>query len=417
MKLTARALGQIGAAAAALALALASTACSSSSSSPNSGSSPNSSSSPTNSGGASAAPIDIGVVYGATGPAAAGLQQAATVAPAWAAGVNAAGGISGHPVNVTMIDDAGNPATAQANVASAISSHKIVALAVSEDNEIGAYGPATAQDGIPMVGGQTINPVWYQDPGYFPTGPTFDAYVDSLADIAKANHATALASVYCTEVCSEYNSILQAQAVKDGLKFTSIGASLTATDFSSQCLQLKQLAQSTKGIVWPVLSLSSTGNAMLIENCQTQNYNPSTWSMDGTAFGSALLTIPNLKVVGPTVAFPSAATASAAAHFTSTMKRYASGDNWQGGTAETTWQALEVLLTGLKAAKGNFAPQGITAGLDTIKSNNIGGLLSNKITYIAGRPAPSTANCYFLLGIAGGKLSAPDGLTAQCPAS
>ena len=60
--------------------------------------------------------IDIGVVGTASGPQASSSAQYETVAPAWAAWVNANGGINGHQVKVITEDDGGNAATAQSQV-------------------------------------------------------------------------------------------------------------------------------------------------------------------------------------------------------------------------------------------------------------------------------------------------------------
>src|SRR5260370_15582558 len=49
-----------------------------------------------------------------TGAQASSSDQGATVAPAWAAWINANGGLGGHPVQVVVMDDKGDPATAQA---------------------------------------------------------------------------------------------------------------------------------------------------------------------------------------------------------------------------------------------------------------------------------------------------------------
>ena len=151
-----------------LAAALGVAACSSSSSS----SSSPSSGATTSGTSAAAAPkgalIKIGVIGSLTGAQASSSDQGATVAPAWAAWINANGGIDGHPVQVIVMDDKGDPATAQAAGQQFIADG-VSAIIVSSDNLVSAFDSAAIAKGIPLIGGPSDENDWYTKPGMFAT--------------------------------------------------------------------------------------------------------------------------------------------------------------------------------------------------------------------------------------------------------
>ena len=60
--------------------------------------------------------------------------------------------------------------------------------------------------------------------------------------------------------------------------------------------------------------------------------------------------------------------------------------------------------------------QDVLTGLYSFKSENLGGELANGLSYTRGKAVGFTSNpCYFVVGMQSGKVTAPAGLTPQCP--
>ena len=396
-----------------LAAALGVAACSSGSSSSSSGA--------TTSGTSAAAPkgalIKIGVIGSLTGPQASSSDQGATVAPAWAAWINANGGIDGHPVQVIVLDDKGDPATAQA-AGQQFASDGVAAIIVSSDNLVSAFDSAAIAKGIPLISGSANSSDWYTKPGMFPT-PTgvINGVAAQVAVAVKYGHAKKFANLYCAEVaaCAQVNPVLQGAAKAAGIGYTQLAVSSTAPSYTAQCLQLKQ-----EGVDYAQLNFTTAAAVRFVQNCQAQGYNP-TWGSSEQAIGTPFASVSNLTVYGPAFAFPSVADATPVATFRAAMQKYATGSNWKEGTASFTWQGLQAFAQAVKnanvAASTAVTSADVMTGLYDFKGENLGGLLANNVTYTKGKAFGFTANaCYFVVGMKGGQTTAPAELTPQCPA-
>jgi branched-chain amino acid transport system substrate-binding protein len=399
-----------------LAAALGVAACSSGSSSSSSGSS-----GATTSGTSASAPkgalIKVGVIGSLTGAQASSSDQGATVAPAWAAWINANGGIGGHPVQVIVLDDKGDPATAQAD-GQQFASDGVAAIIVSSDNLVSAFDSAAIAKGIPLISGSANSTDWYTKAGMFPT-PTgvLNGLAGQIAVAVKYGHAKKFANLYCAEIaaCAQANPVLQAAAKAAGIGYTQLAVSSTAPSYTAQCLQLKQA-----GVDYAQLNFTSAAAVRFIQNCQAQNYNP-VWGSSEQAVGTTFASIPNLTVYGPAYAFPSVADAPPAAQFRSVMEKYATNSNWREGAASFTWDGLQALAQAVKdeniPAATAVTAADVAAGLYSFKNENLGGELANGVTYTKGKPFGFTANaCYFVVGMKNGQTTAPAELTPQCPA-
>jgi branched-chain amino acid transport system substrate-binding protein len=369
-------------------------------------------------GGSSKGDIAIGVVGTASGPQASSSDQYETVAPAWAAWVNANGGINGHQVKVITEDDAGSPATAQSQVESLINSDHVVAVVVGSDNEVAAFSAFAISKGVPLISGTANATDWYTKSGMFPT-PT--GVVNGLADqvaAAKAAGAKDFANLYCAEIaaCQQAGPLLQNAAKKAGLGYTALAVSSTAPSYTAQCVQLQQ-----QKVDYAQLNFSTDAAVKFIKDCQAQGYNPM-WGTSEQAVGPAFYAVPNVTAFGPAYAFPSTADAPPAATFRSAMQQYAKGDNWKEGTGSFTWDGLMALESALKTATtgGSSATSAsVASGLYALKGSTLNGELANPIGWVQGKPAGLlTYNpCYFTLEVKSGQLTAPNGLTPQCPSS
>ena len=400
-----------------LAAALGVAACSSSSSS----SSSSSGAAASGTSAAAAAPkgalIKIGVIGSLTGAQASSSDQGATVAPAWAAWINANGGLDGHPVQVIVMDDKGDPATAQAAGQQFIADG-VSAIIVSSDNLVSAFDSAAIAKGIPLISGSANSTDWYTKPGMFVTVTgTVPGLAGQIAVAAKYGHAKKFANLYCAEIaaCAQAGPILAQIAKASGIGYVGLAVSSTAPSYTAQCLQLKR-----DGVDYAQLNFATAAAVRFIQNCQAQGYNP-TWGSSEQAIGTAFASLPNLTVYGPAYSFPSVADAPPAAQFRSVMEKYATNSNWREGTASFTWDGLQALAQAVKdenvAAATPVTAADVMAGMYSFKSQTLGGELANAVTYTKGKPLGFTANaCYFVVGMKGGQTTAPAELTPQCPA-
>lgn len=367
---------------------------------------------------ASGATISIGVIAGLTGSSASSAGQAGTVAPAWAKWINARGGISGHPVKVYLKDDKNDPATAQADGQDLLSKG-VVAIVVASDNMVSSFDGAAIAKGIPLISGTANSIDWYTKAGMFPTPTGVLPGVSAQVAVAKQfGHATKFAAAYCAEIaaCQQVVPIMQGAAKAVGLGITSISVSGTAPSYTAQCLQLQQ-----QKVDFVQLDFASTTAVKFVQDCQAQNYNP-TWGASEQVAGGAFEALQNFTMYGPAYSFPSAAAAPSVATFTAAMSKYAIDGNWKEGSASFTWDGLQVLAKAIEdariAASAPVTPQDVQTGLYSFKGETLGGELANGLTYTQGKPVGFSFNpCYFVVGMQGGKVTAPAGLTPQCPSA
>jgi branched-chain amino acid transport system substrate-binding protein len=100
------------------------------------------------------------------------------------------------------------------------------------------------------------------------------------------------------------------------------------------------------------------------------------------------------------------------------MTQYAASDNWREGSASYTWVGLQLVAKALASAGANPTRKDVITGLNSIKGEDLGGLIPNKITFTAGKPIPFGGSpCSFVVGVKDGKTIAPNGLTPLCPSA
>jgi branched-chain amino acid transport system substrate-binding protein len=357
--------------------------------------------------------IKIGLIVELTGAQASSGDQGGTVAPAWAKWVNANGGINGHPVDIVTADDGGDPAKAQAAEKKLVDQDKVLAIVVATDTLVGVYDSDAIKSGVAVVGGTSNGADWFQKAGMFaPTTDVVSGVIDQLIVAQQVAHAKHFANLYCAEAaaCSQATGLQQPEATKLGLKYTAASVSATATSYTAECLKLQQ-----SGADFLQLNIAAAVGAKFIQDCQAQNYNP-TWGTSEQAIGPELLKVKNATMYGPAYIFPSVADNPAVKTFTSAMTKFAKGDNWREGSASYTWVGLELIRKALANAGAAPTRADVLAGLNSIKDDDLGGLVPNKVTFTAGKAVPFGGHpCSFVVGIKNGKTIAPNGLTPLCP--
>jgi branched-chain amino acid transport system substrate-binding protein len=335
------------------------------------------------------------------------------VAPAWADYVNKElGGVKGHPVEVVLEDDGGDPAKAQAAEKKLVDSDKVQAIVVGSDNLVTAFDADAISKGVPVVSGTANATDWYTKPGMYPTVTDVLSGLTGQLLVAKQfGKATKFADLYCAEVaaCAQANPPLEAAAKKAGVAFTSLAISSTATSYTAECLKLQQ-----QKVDYAQLNFTTAAAAKFVQDCQQQNYNP-TWGTSEQAVGKDLLSIPDFTAFGPAYAFPSVADSPAVDTFRKAMGSYAKGDNWKEGVASFTWTGLEAVRAALANAGATVTGKDVEAGLNSFKGETLGGLVSNPLTFTAGKANTfGSQPCTFVVGVKDGKTVAPNGLNTVC---
>jgi len=365
---------------------------------------------------ATGSPIKIGVIATTTGPQATGCNQGATVAPAWADWINKEkGGIGGHPVQVIVKNDDGNPTTAQ-SVAKELVGAGVAVVLVSCDNLLPAFEGTFLAAKIPLVSGPANNPDWYTKVGLYPL-PTdlISGQGDQVAVAKTFAHATKVADLYCSEVaaCAQAAPLKAAAAKKLGLGFESMAVSSTALNYTAQCLKLKQ-----DKVDYAIISFVAPAGAKFIRDCQAQGYSPTFGTSSQSLGAKDLFDVKGATLFGVAYGFPSNADAPVVQSFRDAMGKYARNGPWREGVGSMSWAGLEAIRAAAStiSTSAPVSAADITAGLNSFKDEDLGGLLANKVTFTAGEPLGlGKQPCYFALGVKDGKLIDPNGLAPICP--
>jgi branched-chain amino acid transport system substrate-binding protein len=360
-------------------------------------------------------PIAIGVIGSFTGPQASSSRQAQTVAPAWAKWVNAQGGINGHPVKVVLADDGGDPAKGQAAEKTLVDQKNVVAIVVSSDNEVSAFDDDAISKKVALLSGSANAQDWYTKAGMYPTPTDVLSGLKGQAIVAtQFAKAKKFADLYCAEIaaCKQADPILKSQTDKAGIGFTSIAINSTAPSYQAECLELKN-----ENVDYAQLNFSTDAAAKFVQDCQQQGYNP-TWGSSEQAAGAPFKALKNFTMFGPAYAFPSVANQPEVKKFRSAMKKYAKGSDWAEGTASFTWAGLEMLHKALGTiTSGDPTRDTVVAAMNSTNGDDLNGLLPNKLTFNGQPVGFGKAPCFFVVGMKGGKVTAPNQLTPICPAA
>lgn len=355
--------------------------------------------------------IKLGLIISQTGTSSSSDKSGAGSAKAWQQWVNANGGIAGHPVKVVVKDDKGDGATATTAAKELLDDPSILSITTQASNTEQQVAAVLSGKDVPVVGAtgyQTA--IWAKQPNYFPvTAQAFPATVVSQLASAKAVGATKFASVYCAEVaaCKEAVPLLEPAAKQQGVQYTgSIAISTSAPNYTAECLKMKD-----QGADFIQISVAPAAGKKLIADCQAQGYD-GWFGVTAGAVNADMMSIPNVKMSGGIQGFPWWTDDAPVVAFRDAMKQYASDADYQNPSATAVWASLEVVRTSLAAAGDAPTRADLTTGLHTLKDEDLGGLLAQKVTYTAGQGTP--INCLWLYKHEDGKfdhaaLSGPSG--------
>jgi branched-chain amino acid transport system substrate-binding protein len=386
--------GMLAAASAALAL----TACGSS-----------------GSGSAAASPGEwvIGSIGSYTGPFASSQGPTQQTIDAWADSVNAAGGIKGHKVKLVNMDDDTTAATSLADVKTLVGQDHVIAIVADDSVLSSVWASYVESQGVPVIG-PPFDAIFAANPDFFPSGTTLPAVqYGSMAEAKKAGDSK-FSLFYCSEAatCASSVTMVKGLAPKAGETVAYTPAiSASATSYAAQCLDAKQL-----GVNAIEVGEASATTLNVFQSCAQQGYHPQVIGNGGTVT-AAWATSPAVNgaiTVQPN--FPAFDTSTPAEQaFQAALKKYAPGvlssPDFGENEAET-WAAGMLFEAAAEAGHlgSDPTPAGVVNGLYTLRDDTLGGL-APPLTFSHGDHA---VNCWFVMGVQGGKFTTPDGLTTSC---
>jgi branched-chain amino acid transport system substrate-binding protein len=354
----------------------------------------------------------VGTVGSFSGPLSSSSGGVKDTLKAWVAWTNATGGINGHPVDLTIDDDGGNPTTAVADVQNLIRNDHVVAIVSDLSVADSAWAPIAEQAGVPVIGGNAIDLPFMTSPDFFASGTNTFAGTYGVEALGKT-FGTKQAVLYCTETPACAASIPAYKAFAPSLGMTipytqSISAS--QADYTAVCQGIKQSGAESYVVVDAVAIVGRVADA-----CRQQGVTAKVIEASA-AVGVSLLTNKGADgLLSVAVDFPfTDNSVSATKQFHTVLAKYGPPNLEKefGPALNTPWVALQLFAAAVKAAgSGPITADSLKNGLYTMKGETLGGI-APPLTFVKGQH--NLMNCYFVLGIANGAFTAPDGLKTRC---
>jgi branched-chain amino acid transport system substrate-binding protein len=264
---------------AAAILTLTAAACSSSSSSPSTATTPTTNataaagtaptSAPTKSG-----TITIGTVCSCSGADASVYgPNALDVYQAWQDWTNAHGGINGYHVKLIVMDDALNPTTSVAEVKQLIQQDHVMAIVGENSLDDAVWAPYVQQQGVPVIGGNTVDAPMNANPDFYPEGPGSANLQAASFAVMKEHALKHYGMLYCAEaqVCATLVPLSQlgASIIDKYIAVSGAEISNTQPNFDAACLSMK-----SQGV--DALQVGETASTVVrvIDQCAQLGYKP-----------------------------------------------------------------------------------------------------------------------------------------------
>ena len=360
-------------------------------------------------GPATGSEIVIGNIGSYSGVLGSVFPGGAAGAQAWVQSVNARGGLNGHVVRLVSGDDGGDPARALSLARQMVEEQGAVAfMGNMMPLSLSGIVPYLEQNSIPLVGGDVTDRTWVRSPMLFPSGTDVESISIALLNLMRDSGGTRLALLFCGEAraCGELAASAETD-MPDGmtLAFTS-QISIVQSDFTTECLRAKQ-----EGVDAIFVAADSNTVIRVARSCAQQGIDP-IYSTASIAVGPQLAEEPLVDgLLAPVNNAPwFDGSTPGGALYLEAMSTYASG-------APIAATGASMFASGLmlEAASRNFGETvtaaDVVAGLRTFNGETAMGM-SPPLTFGDGPSGPIP--CYFVVQVAGGQWTAPNGANPMC---
>lgn len=363
------------------------------------------------------APVVIGSVGEQSGLAGAAVASGASTVQAWAGYVNSLGGLRCHPIKYITADDGADPSRNSSLTEQLVQQDGVVAF-VYNDAPLAASGSENylVQNKIPIIGNEGAEQFMYQHSMFFPQADNGSSLVyatfGAMAPLLNSNERSHLGMIYCIEAaeCSIYGKYGAQDTKAVGLHLLYSGsASLTAPDYTSQCLNAKRAGVTA---LFVVLDPNSIHRAAA--NCRNAGYSGQ-FVVGSTIVVPDEATDPNLRgtVFGDPVK-PWVTTSNPQVKLMNqVLGKYAPGVSPVGSSA-LGWTSAQLF-----AYSSTFWPNtntitsaDIINAMDKVKNYDVGGM-TGPLTFTQGHNAPQVT-CWFQMGMRNGGFFSPDNGARQC---
>jgi branched-chain amino acid transport system substrate-binding protein len=341
------------------------------------------------------------------------LPKANTETPlAWEKWTNEHGGINGHPVKVVSYDTQSDNAKAVVMAKQLVEESKVIAMAGNNDpTSEAAYEEYLTTKGIPVVGSAHSTKA-YKNANFFPTAATDYAVLSpSVIAAAQAANIKNYGLVYCTEspLCKSDVDGQAAAAAAKGLKVaTNFAASLSAANYTAECVKLKDA--NVDGVYF---SATASAIAKMATDCQRQGMKLKFFFLEPSPDLTKTPAVYEAGAVGISVALPYFSDADANKNYHDALAKYAPGIDLTSDGAQM-WAGLEVLKAALeKVPNEPMTPETVKKGLYLLPKDFTAGGLTVPLSYTSGQPfAPK---CVFTWSLGtDGKYSVSNGGKTTC---
>ena len=338
---------------------------------------------------------------------------------AWADWINAQGGVEGHKIKVISLDDAGVASTSVNDIKQLVQSDHVLAIVGMSSGDDADWASYIESTGVPVIGGSTPLPDFASNPDYFPVGATANNSVPDLLLYAKnVLKQTIGGYLGCEEapVCSALEPVYASaySGIGGTLAYNTLFSS-SAPSYAAQCLAAQSAGVQDLEIIGPAPVIPK-----IVQNCQSQGYNPTLLLNDVVLTASLGYSIGTGDAVFGADAIPFNVTSTAATRaFHAALAKYepsvlAHADFNQDDA--DTWASGQLFAAAATAAKLGNKPTSkqLVAGLYKLKGVTLGGL-TPPLTFNKGKP--NSVSCIYIMSIYHGNIIEPQGLKPYCPAA
>ncbi|HET6873696.1 MAG TPA: ABC transporter substrate-binding protein [Acidimicrobiales bacterium] len=361
--------------------------------------------------GITAKTITIGLLNDTTGVAASTFADGPAAAQARVDKANAEGGVDGRKLVLEVADTTSSPTVAQTAAQELVQTKGVFGIASDSALFFGAANYLTTA-GVPVTGSTFDGPEWGNAANMFSyTPPTYTVYngksygYDTVGRMLQKAGAKRVAILAFASPSAALSAKQLAKAVTQlGMTncYLNVSVPFGGVDFTADVLQMKQ--QKCDGAVGTFTASSNIALAQAFKNAGmnvTQFYYTS-YAQSTLDSPPATAALAGTYSEGLLAAGHSSA-AQATAQFYKDLQKY--DPSYHGGLpdlgASNSWNAIDVMIEGLKLAGPNPTRESFMSKLRAVKDYTLGGLAVTPVSfdYLTGNlPSTSCANFVKLEG-------------------